>query len=188
MILPIFAYGHPVLKEAGIPIDIPTYPALTELIQNMWDTMYAAKGVGLAAPQIGLAIQLFIVDTTPYQKEEEAGFVGIKKVFINAVISQEEGTPWAFEEGCLSIPDIRADIDRKPTVTIQYQDITGADITETYDGLNARVIQHEYDHTQGVLFIDHLKPLKKRMLQRRLEYIRKGQIESEYRIKFYRPK
>lgn len=185
MILPIFAYGQPVLKQEGEQLEIKTYSNLPELIQNMWDTMYAAKGVGLAAPQIGLSLKLFIVDTKPYE-EEGKPFMGIKKVFINPVKLEEIGAPWTFEEGCLSIPDLRADIDRPPAIRLKYQDESGAEIEELFEGLNARVIQHEYDHVQGILFIDLLKPLKKRMMQRRLEAIKKGQIDTEYRLKFYR--
>ncbi len=185
MILPIYAYGQPVLKQEGERIDPMNYPELDQLVTNMWETMYAAKGVGLAAPQIGLALKLFVIDTLPYQ-EEGKEFRGLKQVFINALILEESGDFWDFEEGCLSIPDIRADIERSSDLIIEYVDINGEKHTETYTGLNARVIQHEYDHTMGVLFIDHLKPLKKRMVQRRLDAIKKGQIEADYRLKFYR--
>lgn len=185
MILPIYAYGQPVLKAEGQTLHIPEYPDLETLIQNMWDTMYSAKGVGLAAPQIGLSLKLFIVDTQLYQ-EEGKPFVGIKKVFINPVKLAETGEPWTFEEGCLSIPDLRADIDRPPLLRLKYYDEAGIENEDLFDGLNARVIQHEYDHVQGILFIDLLKPLKKRMMQRRLEAIKKGQIETDYRLKFYR--
>lgn len=185
MILPIYAYGQPVLKQEGETLDMATHPDLEDLIKNMWDTMYSAKGVGLAAPQIGLSLKLFIVDTKPYE-EEGKPFVGIKKVFINPIKLEETGEPWTFEEGCLSIPDLRAEIDRLPGIRLRYQDETGAVVEELFDGLNARVIQHEYDHIQGILFIDLLKPLKKRMMQRRLEAIKKGQIDTDYRLKFYR--
>ncbi len=189
MILPIYAYGQPVLKNEAEIINPLTYPDLEVLVQNMFETMYAAKGVGLAAPQIGLSIKLFILDSTPYQKEDEENkFIGMKKVFINPAIVDESGEEWAFEEGCLSIPEVRADVDRIPNIKIEYQDLEGKWHIESYDGLNARVIQHEHDHIMGILFIDHLKPLKKRMLQRRLDYIRKGQVESDYKIKFYRAK
>jgi peptide deformylase len=185
MILPIYAYGQPVLKAEGQTLDVKGYPDLEALIQNMWDTMYSAKGVGLAAPQIGLSLKLFVVDTKPYE-EEGKPFVGIRKVFINPVKLEETGEPWTFEEGCLSIPDLRADIDRPPHIRLKYYDETGIENEQLFDGLNARVIQHEYDHVQGILFIDLLKPLKKRMMQRRLEAIKKGQIETDYRLKFYR--
>ncbi len=186
MVLPIYAFGQPVLKQEAEEIDPITFPDLPILIENMWDTMKNAKGVGLAAPQIGLGIKLFVVDTSPYTKEEDEKFMPLKKVFINAVLLEESGTSWPFEEGCLSIPDIRADVERLSTVKIEYCDEQGRKYIESYTGLNARVIQHEYDHTMGVLFIDHLKPLKKRMLQRRLENIKKGQIECDYKVKFYR--
>ncbi|MDZ4708451.1 MAG: peptide deformylase [Saprospiraceae bacterium] len=185
MILPIYAYGQPVLKQEGLILDFSAYEDLDALIQNMWDTMYSAKGVGLAAPQIGLSLKLFVVDTKPYE-EDGKSFEGIKKVFINPVKLEENGLPWAFEEGCLSIPDLRAEVDRTPLIRLKYHDQAGTELEELFDGLNARVIQHEYDHVQGILFIDRLKPLKKRMMQRRLDAIKKGQIESDYRLKFYR--
>lgn len=185
MILPIYAYGQPVLKQVGEDLNLQTYPDFKTLIENMWETMYAAKGVGLAAPQIGLSLKLFIVDTKPYEDEGKP-FIGIKKVFINPEKIEETGEPWTFEEGCLSIPDLRAEIDRCPRIKLKYQDETGEWHEEWFEGLNARVIQHEYDHVQGVLFVDLLKPLKKRMMQRRLEAIKKGQVDTEYRLKFYR--
>jgi peptide deformylase len=187
MILPIYAYGQPVLKQEGDMIDPLTYPEFEVLVKNMFDTMYAAKGVGLAAPQIGLKIKLFIMDTMPYM-EEGKDFTGIKKVFVNATLVEEGGEEWPFEEGCLSIPDLRADVERKATIKIDYLDESGQPHIEEFNGLNARVIQHEYDHTLGRLFIDRLKPLKKRMVQRRLDAIKKGQIEAEYKLKFYRSK
>ncbi|HNR05850.1 MAG TPA: peptide deformylase [Saprospiraceae bacterium] len=185
MILPIYAYGQPVLKQTGEELDFDRFTGLEELISNMWDTMYAAKGVGLAAPQVGLSLKLFVVDTTPYE-EEGKPFTGIKKVFINPVKLDEHGEAWSFEEGCLSIPDLRAEVDRPERVNLSYFDETGTVREELFDGLNARVIQHEYDHIQGILFIDLLKPLKKRMLQRRLEAIKKGQVEADYKLRFYR--
>lgn len=186
MILPIYAYGQPVLKEVAKDIEISTYPDFDVLILNMWETMKNAKGVGLAAPQVGLPIRLFVIDTTPYLKDDEEKIVPIRKVFINAQIVEESGKPWGFEEGCLSIPDVRADVDRQEKIKIEYLDEKGIKYTEEYDGLNARVIQHEYDHINGVLFIDHLKPLKKRMLLRKLENIKKGHIECDYKIKFHK--
>ncbi len=188
MVLPIYAYGQPVLKEEGAEIDVTAYPELNALIENMWETMRTAKGVGLAAQQVGLGIKLFVIDTTPYKDEDHPDFIGIRKVFINAHILEESGEEWAFEEGCLSIPDLRAEVDRPPKIEIEYENELGEKFKETYEGLNARVIQHEYDHTMGVLFVDHLKPLKKRMIQRKLEAIRKGQVEAEYRLRFYRSK
>lgn len=183
MLLSIVAYGHPVLKQEAEDID-KNYPGLEQLISNMWETMYHANGVGLAAPQIGKSIRLFLVDTVQIQEEGEE-HLGIKKVFINADIIDENGKPWAYEEGCLSIPDIRGDVMRKPKVTIEYYDENFKLRTETYDGMNARVIQHEYDHVDGILFTELLKPLKRSLIKRKLEKIRKGQVSPDYKMKFY---
>ncbi len=189
MILPIVAYGDPVLRKIGK--DVPKdFPKLKELIINMWETMYNAKGVGLAAPQIGLPIRLFLVDTSPFaddedfSPEEQKKLSGFKKAFINAHIEEETGNEWPFNEGCLSIPDIREDIKRKDTITITYLDEEFESHTETHDGLLARVIQHEYDHIEGILFTDKLSPLKKRMLKGRLNNISKGNIIVDYRMRF----
>jgi len=186
MILPIYGYGFSVLKKECEPID-KNFPGLQNLIANMWETMYNASGVGLAAPQIGKEIRLFIVDTQQL-KEEEDEEKGIKKVFINAEIVSEEGEEWAYEEGCLSIPFIRADVFRQPKVTIEYYDQNFRKHVETFNGIEARVVQHEYDHIDGVLFVDHLTPLKKKMMKRKLEAIRKGNIEPDYRMKYAAPK
>lgn len=189
MILPIIAYGDPVLRKKGRVIT-PEYPGLKELIQNMWDTMYEAYGVGLAAPQVGLPIRLFIVDPTPFADDEELSpteaeqLKNLKKVFINAKIISEEGEEWAFNEGCLSIPEIREDVFRKPKITIEYQDEDLNQKREEYEGLAARVIQHEYDHIEGILFTDKLSSLKKRLIKGKLGNISKGKIQSEYRMKF----
>ncbi|MDC6367454.1 MULTISPECIES: peptide deformylase [Flavobacteriaceae] len=189
MILPIVAYGEPVLRKIAKDIN-QDYPKLDELIANMWDTMYNAHGVGLAAPQVGLPIRLFLVDTTPFADDEELGkeeqeaLSGFKKVFINAKIEEETGEEWNFNEGCLSIPDIREDVKRKPEITITYLDENFNSHTETYDGLLARVIQHEYDHIQGILFTDKLSSLKKRLLKTRLEKISKGKINVDYKMRF----
>ncbi len=189
MILPIVAYGDPVLRKVAKDIT-QEYPKLGELITNMWETMYNAHGVGLAAPQVGLPIRLFVVDTTPFSddeelsKEEQEALNGFKKVFINAKIEVENGKEWDFNEGCLSIPDIREDVKRKPEITIHYLDETFTPHTETYDGLLARVIQHEYDHIEGILFTDKLSSLKKRLLKSRLDKISKGKIDVEYKMKF----
>ena len=189
MILPIVAYGDPVLRKKAKEINAE-YPKLDELISNMWDTMYNAHGVGLAAPQIGLPIRLFLVDTTPFSDdddlspEEQQALDGFKKVFINAKIEQEEGEEWDFNEGCLSIPEVREDVKRKPTITITYQDEDFKTYTETYDGLLARVIQHEYDHIEGILFTDKLSSLKKRLLKSRLDKISKGKINADYKMRF----
>lgn len=189
MILPIVAYGDPVLRKKckDIPED---YPQLNELIDSMWDTMYNAYGVGLAAPQVGLPLRLFIIDPAPFADDETIGeaeansLKDLRKVFINAKILVEEGEEWAFNEGCLSIPDVREDVFRKPKITIQYQDENFKTFTESYDGLAARVIQHEYDHIEGILFTDKLSSLKKRIIKGKLGNISKGKIEAEYRMKF----
>ena len=189
MILPIVAYGDVVLKKKATPIS-QDYPDLKGLISNMFDTMYNAFGVGLAAPQIGLSIRLFVVDTAPfaededYSEDEQNQLKKFKKVFINPEILEESGDEWAFNEGCLSIPDVREDVFRKPTITIQYQDENFESCTETYSGLIARVIQHEYDHIEGILFTDRLSSFKKRIIKGRLESISKGKIAVDYRMRF----
>ncbi|AEE18228.1 peptide deformylase [Dokdonia sp. 4H-3-7-5] len=189
MIIPIVAYGDPVLKKKAKDIT-PEYPKFSELIENMYDTMYEAHGVGLAAPQIGLPIRVFLVDTTPfaedesYTPEEQEQLANFKKTFVNAEILEEEGEEWAFSEGCLSIPGINEDVFRKPKVTIRYRDENFKEYTETYDGLIARVIQHEYDHIEGVLFTDKLSSLKKRLIKGKLVNISKGKCNAEYRMRF----
>ncbi|WP_149304833.1 peptide deformylase [Pareuzebyella sediminis] len=189
MILPIVAYGDPVLRKKCM--EIPKgYPKLEELLEGMWETMYNAKGVGLAAPQVGVPLRLFLVDTTPFADDEELSadeknqLDGFKKVFINATIEEEGGEEWTFNEGCLSIPDVREDVKRKDTVTISYVDENFKTHKETFDGLIARVVQHEYDHIEGILFTDKLSPLKKRMLKGRLNNISKGKIHVDYRMRF----
>ncbi len=189
MILPIVAYGDPVLRKKAVEIS-EDYPQLETLIANMWETMYNAAGVGLAAPQVGLDIRLFLVDTSPFSDDEELTeaerqqLQGFKKVFINATITEEEGEEWTFNEGCLSIPDIREDVNRKPQINITYYDTDFNKHTETFDGLLARVIQHEYDHIEGVLFTDKLSSLKKRLLKGRLDKITKGKIQVDYKMRF----
>ena len=189
MTLPIVAYGDPVLRKKAIDID-REYPELNNLIANMWETMYKANGVGLAAPQIGRAIRLFVIDTSPFADdedftpEEQALLKDFKKVFINAKMIEEEGKNWSFNEGCLSIPDIREDVSRKDTITIQYLDEEFNEQTETYNGLLARVIQHEYDHIEGILFTDKLSSLKRRLLKGKLNNISKGNIVVEYKMRF----
>lgn len=181
MILPIVAFGDPVLKKKAAPIT-KDYPKLKELIADMYDTMYHAHGVGLAAPQIGLSIQLFITDGAPFEEEDVKDF---KKVFINPVITHEEGNFWTFNEGCLSIPDVREDVDRPEIVHISYYDENFKfHENVVYSGLSARIIQHEYDHIQGVLFTDHLSALRKRLLKKKLIDISKGRIDVGYRMKF----
>lgn len=182
MILPIYAYGQPVLKKVAEQIE-EDFEDLPGLIENMWQTMYHAHGVGLAGPQVGLAKRIFVVDTLQI-KDEEKVKDGIKKVFLNATILNESGKPWSYEEGCLSIPEVRGDVERLPIIRIKYQDEKFVWHEEDYEGLNARVIQHEYDHIQGILFVEKLKPLKKRLVKRKLEMIRSGQVEADYRMRF----
>ena len=191
MILPIVAYGDPVLKKEGIEIE-ENYPELKGLIKNMFETMYAASGVGLAAPQIGKSIRLFIVDGSPFAEDEDdeeedpraKGMEDFKKVFINPIIEDETGEDWGFNEGCLSIPKIREEVFRKETIKISYYDEKWNLKEEIYDGYKARIIQHEYDHVDGVLFTDHLSPLKKRLLVKKLQNISKGDVEVDYKMKF----
>lgn len=182
MILPVYAYGQPVLKKVGEEVD-ENYENLDTLLADMWETMYNAHGVGLAAPQIGLAIRIFLVDTVQIMEEGKED-EGIKKAFINAEILEEEGEPWDYEEGCLSIPHLRGDVSRQPKIKIRYQDEQFKEHIEEYEGTNARVIQHEYDHIEGVLFTEKLKPLKRRMMQRKLDAIKKGNVSADYKMKF----
>ncbi len=189
MILPIVAYGAPVLKKEADEIT-KDYPKLDQLIENMWETMYASNGVGLAAPQIGLSIRLFVIDAAPFSEDEELEKEEIevlktfKKVFINPEIIEEEGPLWEFNEGCLSIPDVREDVSRNERVKIQYFDELFQAHELVLTGLAARVVQHEYDHIEGVLFTDHLTPLKRRLLKNRLNSISKGAIQVDYPMKF----
>ncbi len=188
MILPVVAYGMPVLKKKGKEITAE-YPKLQELIDNMFETMYASDGVGLAAPQIDRSIRLFVIDAEPFSNidevspEEKEKLKG-KRVFINPTILEETGEEWSFTEGCLSIPGINEDVKRKKKIKIEYYDRDFNKHTEEIDGLLARVIQHEYDHIEGILFTDHLSPLKKRLLKRKLENISKGKVNVHYRMKF----
>ncbi len=182
MILPIYAYGQPVLNKVGANITAE-YDGLQALIADMWETMYKAKGVGLAAPQVGLAIRLFVIDTIQIKDDEEVND-GFKKVFINAQILQEDGDPFVYEEGCLSIPEIRGDVERPSNIRIRYCDENFVEYEESYTGINARVIQHKYDHIEGKLFVDKLKPLKKRLIQRKLDAIRTGKLGASYKLKF----
>ncbi len=189
MILPIVAYGDPVLKKKAKEID-KDYPKLEELINNMWDTMYNAYGVGLAAPQVGLPVRIFMIDPAPFAEDEEldetekAALKDMRKVFINPQIIEETGEEWAFSEGCLSIPDVREDVFRQPDITIEYYDENWEKHTDTYSGLAARVIQHEYDHIEGILFTDKLSSLKKRLIKSKLANISKGKINVEYKMRF----
>jgi peptide deformylase len=190
MILPIIAYGDPVLRKMGVDID-KDFPNLGELIENMKETMINARGVGLAAPQIGQAIRLFIVDTSPFGDDEDLNekeseyLTNFKKVFINAKILKEEGDEWAFNEGCLSIPSITEDVFRHEKITLEYFDENFEKHIEVIDGMAARVIQHEYDHIEGVLFIDKIASLTKRLIKKKLENISKGLVNTDYKMKFY---
>lgn len=182
MILPIYAYGQPVLKRVAEPIS-EDYPNLTQLIADMWETMYNAQGIGLAAPQIGKSIRLFVIDTVQIQDEGKES-EGLKRVFINAEKVEEAGKPWAYEEGCLSIPDVRGDVSRPAQLRLRYLDENFEEHDEVFTGMTARVIQHEYDHIDGILFTELVKPLKKRLIQRRLNNIRDGKARADYRMKF----
>lgn len=184
MILPIVAFGDPVLKQEATDIT-KDYPELSTLVDNMYETMYNASGVGLAAPQVGLPIRLFVVDTVQLEDDDDdPAFKGMKQVFINATLLKEEGKAWPYEEGCLSIPGIRENVMRQPHIEIEYLDEHFQYHRSTFNGINARVIQHEYDHVDGILFVDHLKPLKKRLLKRKLQLISKGDIQVSYKMKF----
>lgn len=183
MILPIYAYGHPVLRKETVEIE-ENYKGLKSLIDNMFETMYEARGMGLAAPQIGKNIRLFIVDTAQLDEEDRDGQEGTKQVFINPEVLDTAGKIYSYEEGCLSIPDIRGKVRRKTQVRIEYFD-ENFELKDTiFTGLNSRVIQHEYDHVEGVLFTDLLKPLKKRMLKKRLGKVKNGQIDLDYKMIF----
>jgi len=184
MILPVYAYGQAVLTRRAKDVD-PEDASLPKLLEDMWETMYHASGVGLAAPQIGKALRIFLVDTEQLETDDEPpAEPGIKRAFINAEKIEEAGEEWSYEEGCLSIPHIRGDVERPQTITLRFQDEEFKEHTQTFSGVNARVIQHEYDHIEGKLFIDKLKPLKKRLVARKLDKIRKGQVDADYRMKF----
>jgi len=189
MILPIVAYGDPVLRKKAVEIP-QDYPELKELVANMFETMYGASGVGLAAPQIGKAIRLFVVDATPFaddedlSDEEQERLKTFKKAFINPQILEETGDEWAFSEGCLSIPGINEDVFRCSNIKIKYQDEDFNEHVEEFDGLLARVIQHEYDHIEGILFTDKLSSLKKRIIKSKLAGISKGKVNADYRMRF----
>ena len=189
MILPIVAYGCQVLRTKATAVD-QNDPELKSLISNMWETMYEANGVGLAAPQVGVSKRLFVIDAAPFAQDEETSpeeakvLEGFKKVFINPIMVEEKGSEWEFTEGCLSIPNIREDISRKAQITIQFLDENFNQQTLSLDGLPARVVQHEYDHIEGVLFTDKLSPLKKRLLKRKLSDITKANIKPDYKMRF----
>ena len=189
MIRPILAYGAPILKKKAEDVN-EDYPNLSKLIEDMWETMYASNGVGLAAPQIGLSVRILVVDASPFALNEELDPIEaqtletFKKVFINPKMIKEEGDPWTFNEGCLSIPDVREDVNRHEQITIQYRDEKFQLHTEIFNGLVARVVQHEYDHIEGILFIDHLSSLKRRLIKNKLISISKGLISVDYPMKF----
>ena len=189
MILPIVGYGDPVLRKMSEEIT-PEHPNLPEIIANMYETMYNACGVGLAAPQVGLSLRLFVIDTTPFSDDEELPVEeqeqlnGFKRTFINAKMLKEEGEIWSFNEGCLSIPDVREDVYRHEKITIEYCDENFVMKTEVFDGLVARVIQHEYDHIEGVLFTDLISSLKKKLIKKKLQNIMDGKSRPDYRMKF----
>ena len=189
MILPIVAYGANVLKTKAVDIEAD-YPELKTLIKNMWETMYKANGVGLAAPQIGKSIRLFVIDASPFAEDEELTqeeatvLKDFKKVFINPELIEETGEEWDFTEGCLSIPNIREDVSRKENITIRFYDEAFRETTLKLGGLAARVVQHEYDHIEGILFTDKLSPLKKRLLKGKLNDISKGKINPEYKMRY----
>lgn len=193
MILPIVAYGHPVLRQVAADIT-PDYPQLDKLIEDMWETMYASSGVGLAAPQINRSIRLFVIDSSQIfenQDEEDKGRYpdepGTKQVFINARVKNLSGDAWAYNEGCLSIPRVREDVLRHETVTISYLDETLNPREETFRGITARVLLHEYDHIEGKLFIDHISLLKRKLLKKKLDEITKGKIRTDYRMLYPKP-
>ena len=190
MILPIMAYGLPVLRKECEEIDENS--DISSLVNDMFETMYASSGVGLAGPQIGKSERIFIVDASPFAEPEEGDKMtenrkilkDFKKVFINPIIEDETGDMWPFSEGCLSIPGIREDVERRSIVKISYYDENWNFHEESFTGIAARIIQHEYDHIEGVLFTDHLKPLKRRLLKRKLDDISKGKVDVDYKMKF----
>lgn len=182
MILPIVAYGHPVLKKVAAEIS-PDYPGLREFIADMWDTMYVSDGVGLAAPQVNRPVRVIVIDASPFaDKHPEA--IGFKKAFINPVLYKEEGEEVSFNEGCLSFPGIREDILRKSVVYVKYFDENFQEHDEQFTGIAARVFQHEYDHIEGIVFVDRIPSLKKMLLKRKLTDISKGNVEVSYKMLF----
>jgi peptide deformylase len=183
MIMPVYAYGEPILKEIAGEIS-RSFPNLEKFIADMWETMYHTNGVGLAAPQVGVSARMFVVDSTPMYDEDGSEGVGTKKIFINPEMLVESGVPWHYEEGCLSIPGIRENVQRRPEIKISYYDDNFEKHTETFDGYTARVIQHEFDHLNGVLFIDKISPLKKQLIKGKLSEIQKGFVKVDYKMKF----
>ena len=186
MILPVVAYGDPVLNKVAEEID-QNYPGLKPLIANMYETMYNAQGVGLAAPQVGRGIRLFVIDASPFAQEDQEDYQmlkSFKKTFINPIIIEEDGEKWGMEEGCMSIPEVRETVNRKEKLIIEYYNEDWELVEETYSGMAARVIQHEYDHIQGILFTDYLKPLRKRLIKGKLVSIERGDVSVDYPMKF----
>ena len=181
MIYSIVAYGTPVLRKEGE--DLPEKEDVKKLVEDMFETMYAANGVGLAAPQIGKSIRMFVVDATPLLDEEDQE-QEFKKVFINPEIEDESGDEWAYEEGCLSIPNVRGDVFRPENLRLRYFDENWNEHVEDFEGMKARVIQHEYDHIEGILFTDYLQPLKKRLISKKLVNISKGKVDVKYKMSF----
>jgi peptide deformylase len=181
MVYPIYVYGQPVLRKVAVEID-KNYPKLNEFIQNMFDTMDKTDGVGLAAPQVGESIRLFVTDGAAFEKDD-ANMANFRKVYINAQIIERSGTDEVFNEGCLSLPTLREDVIRKSTIRITYYDQDFNFFNEVYDGTKARIIQHEYDHIDGKMFIDHLSPLRKRIIKRKLANISRGEVDIAYKIK-----
>jgi peptide deformylase len=180
MILPVYAYGQPVLRQKATEID-KDYPNLSGLIADMFETMYASNGIGLAAPQIGLGIRLFITDGSEIEDIKPEGF---KQVFINPQIIEEFDEKWDYEEGCLSIPQVRADVNRHSKLVLRYFDENWQEHTHEFEGMTARIIQHEYDHIEGILFTDRIHPLKRTMLKSRLNNISQGRVNVSYKMKF----
>lgn len=186
MILPIIAYGQPVLREVAKDIT-PDYPGLKELIADMFETMYEAEGVGLAAPQVGKSIRLFVIDAAPMASDHKE-LKGFKKVFINAHILEEDGEPWLWNEGCLSLPGIREDVRRKPKVRMKYMDENFVQHEEVFEKLNARIFQHEYDHLDGILIPDRISPIRRALIRNKLNNIVTGNISTDYKMKFVKKK
>ena len=183
MILPIYVYGHPILRKVAKDIDASNYPNLKELIDNMYETMYNADGVGLAGPQVGLEDRIFVVDLEPLADEEHPEFKGFKKAFINANIMERTGDLELIEEGCLSIPGVHEKVPREERIRIKYLDENLQSHDEEYNGYMARVIQHEYDHLDGIMFTDRVSPMRKRMIKGKLANLEKGKVSCDYRVK-----
>lgn len=181
MIYPVTVYGDPVLRKIAEPIG-PDYPNLQEVLENIWETMYHADGVGLAAPQVGLSIRIFVIDASS-GADEDPNLKDFRKTFINPVLLERSGEPWTMEEGCLSLPEIRENVTRPDMVRIRYLDENFAEHEEVYHGFVARIIQHEYDHLEGIMFIDYLSPLRRKILRGKLSNISKGKVQPHYKIK-----